>query len=518
MKFCEKLQKLRKEKGYSQEQLADMLDVSRQSVSKWESGTTYPEMDKLLMLCKIFNITLDDLTNDEVTDTTIKEKNKGTFNNVIYAVLEMISKSVEMFKNMNKKELSKCISELIIVVILLMFCAIPFSYVDDLARNIFINFGSKAFSIMFSIWKFFTSIIYLVLFVTVLVYVFKTRYLDKFDFENIKVAEEDIEEEKSNHVEEKKSQEKSKRKNAEHNFILFDVLGSIFNLVVKFCLLIFIVPIIVVFFCLAFATILAVILFIKGITYPGIIIALFGCTILSGLIMEIGIQFLVNAQLKFQRLFWIFVSGLLICCVGSAVATFEIAETEFINEAPSSVLKTTENFTFTMKDGYYLDTNYYYCGSIRYEVDEAMEDNVVVTIDYYADFISLNVEDLEDRFLVVTWDSPYIVKTIYNLAIDNLKEKKLYDYSELYEIDLVVYASSENVNKLKNNGMKQKEEAEKKRLEEQERYYEIEYQNYQREIDKLTRENEQLKVDLKNALDKQDELEAKIQEIESLLK
>ena len=48
MNFNEKLQKLRKEKKYSQEELADMLDVTRQSVSKWESGQTYPEMDSYL--------------------------------------------------------------------------------------------------------------------------------------------------------------------------------------------------------------------------------------------------------------------------------------------------------------------------------------------------------------------------------------------------------------------------------------------------------------------------------------
>ena len=77
MKFCEKLQKFRKEKGYSQEQLADLLDVSRQSVSKWESGTTYPEMDKLLSLCKIFNVSLDELTNDEITDKNIRDKKKN---------------------------------------------------------------------------------------------------------------------------------------------------------------------------------------------------------------------------------------------------------------------------------------------------------------------------------------------------------------------------------------------------------------------------------------------------------
>ena len=62
MSFSEKLQRLRKEKGLSQEQLAELLKVSRQSVSKWESGkTSYPEIDKLIVLSDLFEITLDDL-------------------------------------------------------------------------------------------------------------------------------------------------------------------------------------------------------------------------------------------------------------------------------------------------------------------------------------------------------------------------------------------------------------------------------------------------------------------------
>jgi len=64
MKFYEKLQKLRKEKGLSQEELAEMLGVSRQSVSKWESGVTYPETEKLLIISEIFGVTLDSLLKD----------------------------------------------------------------------------------------------------------------------------------------------------------------------------------------------------------------------------------------------------------------------------------------------------------------------------------------------------------------------------------------------------------------------------------------------------------------------
>ena len=64
MKFYEKLQLLRREKGLSQERLAEMLDISRQAVSKWESGQTYPEMDKLITISEIFDVTLDSLVKD----------------------------------------------------------------------------------------------------------------------------------------------------------------------------------------------------------------------------------------------------------------------------------------------------------------------------------------------------------------------------------------------------------------------------------------------------------------------
>lgn len=65
MAFTEKLQKLRKSNGMSQENLAEAAGVSRQAVSKWESGQSYPEMDKLITLSKLFQISLDSLVKDD---------------------------------------------------------------------------------------------------------------------------------------------------------------------------------------------------------------------------------------------------------------------------------------------------------------------------------------------------------------------------------------------------------------------------------------------------------------------
>lgn len=65
MSLGEKLLSLRKEKGLSQEELAEKLEISRQSVSKWERGEAYPDTNNLIKLAKIYDVSLDDLINDE---------------------------------------------------------------------------------------------------------------------------------------------------------------------------------------------------------------------------------------------------------------------------------------------------------------------------------------------------------------------------------------------------------------------------------------------------------------------
>lgn len=66
MSFAENLKKIRKEKGFSQEELAEIMNVSRQAVSKWEQGIGYPEVEKLLLLSSKLNISLDSLMSEEI--------------------------------------------------------------------------------------------------------------------------------------------------------------------------------------------------------------------------------------------------------------------------------------------------------------------------------------------------------------------------------------------------------------------------------------------------------------------
>ena len=68
MILAEKIMHLRKKNGWSQEELAGKLNVSRQSVSKWESAMSVPDLDKILLMSEIFEVSTDYLLKDDRTE------------------------------------------------------------------------------------------------------------------------------------------------------------------------------------------------------------------------------------------------------------------------------------------------------------------------------------------------------------------------------------------------------------------------------------------------------------------
>ena len=92
MKLEEKIIKLRKRNAWSQEELAEKLDVTRQTVSKWELGQTTPDADKLTKMATIFNVTANDLLdeNTEPAEKESKVNNNGRPTKIIIIVIILI--------------------------------------------------------------------------------------------------------------------------------------------------------------------------------------------------------------------------------------------------------------------------------------------------------------------------------------------------------------------------------------------------------------------------------------------
>ncbi|MFI3227666.1 MAG: helix-turn-helix transcriptional regulator [Clostridia bacterium] len=105
MLFSEKLYKLRKENGLSQEELAEKLNTTRQAVSKWENNQGYPETEKLLMMSNIFNVSVDYLLKD--SNENVETDDKG-----FYASKEMIE---EYFLNRKDSLSTICIGVCILM-------------------------------------------------------------------------------------------------------------------------------------------------------------------------------------------------------------------------------------------------------------------------------------------------------------------------------------------------------------------------------------------------------------------
>ena len=134
MKFGDNLRNLRKKKRLSQEKLAEKVGVSRQSVSKWETGESYPEMSHIMILCQIFHCHINDLVHEDLTD--LHSLDEEIRMNIVKFKQEKQTK----MKNLSKiiyflSMISHLLLKLSIGIIIVVMLAVPFIFqhihIDD---------------------------------------------------------------------------------------------------------------------------------------------------------------------------------------------------------------------------------------------------------------------------------------------------------------------------------------------------------------------------------------------------
>ncbi|HJA67113.1 transcriptional regulator [Lachnoclostridium sp. An169] len=101
MKFNEKLLSIRKKKGLSQEELGMELQVSRQTISKWESGQSYPDFQKLVLLSDYFDMTLDELVKDidvqDVREKSLTDEKVASIYSDVENIKDIFAKLLKFF-------------------------------------------------------------------------------------------------------------------------------------------------------------------------------------------------------------------------------------------------------------------------------------------------------------------------------------------------------------------------------------------------------------------------------------
>lgn len=444
--FSENLKKVRKDNNLSQEQLADELGVSRQAISKWESSTAYPEMDKIIALCDKFDLNIDDLLHKDIKEIKGEEESKKKLNKSIDDFLKFITDIINLFSNMNFKSKIKClIEQSIIILILIIISAIIVEAGYTICFNLV---GFLPNKIRYIINNFLNSVLILFCIISsiiILTHIFKIRYLDYYD----KLKKTIINEEKNNYDNEKlDDKQKNKilfRKN-ESKIIIRDPKHSeyrFFNSLFKFiigiikffalCLALFISFILMILFL---SLIISFLVYKTGIFFIGLMLSILALIIMSTIILLVILNFVFTRKNEKKKLIWSFILSLAI--LGSGLGLIFIGTLNFeILDYDNTILK-KEEIEFEMQDNIFISNN------VEYVESDINNIKLEYKINKFCKLEKCNHDDIH------IWAECSNPIKLTNEFIKNLNNKKIIFNNNSLQ-DIVVYASKENINKLKNN-------------------------------------------------------------------
>ena len=434
-KFSENLKKIRKEHNLSQEQLADMLGVSRQAVSKWESDAAYPEMDKIIMLCDKFNINIDDLLHKDIDEVNKSIESSKTVTKTFNGFLNYCSDSINLFLSMNLKTKFKCLFEqVLIMIILLVLSFIVVEFGSSFVYRVCAFLPNAGRTFINNLFDFCLVVLCFVVSITILTHVFKTRYLDYYK-----------------EYKDKKEEDRKIELTNEENIIIRDPKHSEYrfiNILVK--IIVFIVKL----FCLGFVfvgccmlvglftcVIVSFLINHTGILFVGTLISLLSSASICLLVIIVLFNFILNRASDKKKLLIGFLSSFIMLGIGCGMLlvgslNFEIVDSdEMLLKIETKEYQMTNNLNFVWP--YDTDINY-----VESDID-------YVKVEYFMyEYCDLRESLNADGSTITLWSDCNHPIRIAKVLLDNLNNKKIISI-ESNNGGITVYASSKNIKQLK---------------------------------------------------------------------
>ena len=454
MKFGENLQKLRKEKGLSQEQLAEKLGVTRQSVSKWESGASYPEMDKIVSLCNMFHCDLDVLINKDVTEERQRKDASSIVKSLFQGATDYVKKTIYLFEHKSIKELIKICSQIIIIVLVILCFSIPFMLLKEIVVDLFYT-GDNWFSLFFSkFWGFLFNASYAILAIITFLYIFKVKFLDGEEIIVEEVEEdssEDKEEESHASLENKKT--KVVRVKHHNDFSLLDLFSKAITVCIKGILLFMLIPAVVGVIMLIIGLVLLIVLIFKGLLLMGPILFVLGISVFSIVVIELILDFIFNLKFSKRRVIITILSSIVVSAIGLGLSIWYFLNLNIVSDVPSRFKSATVEEDYTMNDNFFV--YYYDYGYTKFVYDESYSDKVRVRVDYYplTNDVSLAQDD-DGVYLDFDVVRGVNIKEITDSVIDDLKNGEIHTYDKLNQVTMTITSSKANIDKMKDNYQK----------------------------------------------------------------
>ena len=448
MKFGENLQKLRKEKGISQEQLAEQLGVTRQSVSKWESGASYPEMDKIVALCNIFHCDMDVLINKDITEERERKDATGIVKNLFQSAANYVKKTIYLFEHKSFKDIVKLLAQVIIIICVILCFSIPFMLLKEIVISLFYT-GNNWFSMFFSkFWEFIFNAGYAVLAIATFLYIFKIKFLDGEEVVEI-IEEEEVpsKEEKDTGKQPEQKQKVKVVKVKSNDFNLLDLLSKAITICLKGIFLLFLIPIVIgtIFAIVVFVLLIAVMF--QGVFLFGPILLLIGIIVFSIVIIEVILNFIFNLKFSKRRIIITIISSVVVSSIGIGLSIWYFLNLNVIDDVPKGFKLETEEKVYTMSDDFSIHYyDYYYTDFVE---DDSLQEQVRVKIEFYPNINHVQLEEVNDAVFLDFYEVNSIsLKKITNCIINDLKNGEVHNYNELGRVKMTVTSSKENLEKI----------------------------------------------------------------------
>ncbi len=456
--FAENLKKIRKDHHLSQEQLADELGVSRQAISKWESSTAYPEMDKIIMLCDKFSLNIDDLLHHDIKEVKGEEESKRKVNKAFDDFLKFITDTINLFSNMNLNSKIRCLSEQIII-----FCVLVMTsyFIVNIGNVLFFNllrflpetpryFVRDGFASILSLFCIIMSLI-------IMVHVFKTRYLDYYDKiksssmkENIAEDKKDEERKENNSIDKnnkilfKKNENKiiiRDPKHSEYGFIssLFFIIIVIlkgFTLFLSLFVCIFLIGLFV-------GTVLSFLLYKTGIFFIGLLVTLLSSILLTIIALLVMLNFALDRANNKKFITYSIIIGL--ATFGCGIGLTLVGSLNFDVLKTNETMLKTETREYNMDQGLFFN---FYDSDIKYVEEDIPNIKVEYRFNKLYELNDYNRENPVNGIHI--WVENNDPLSTIKVMISNLNDRKIIPISSEFE-SITIYASKENIEKMKNN-------------------------------------------------------------------
>ena len=450
MNFCDKLQKIRKENNITQEGLADKLNVSRQAVSKWENGGTYPDTEKLIQISKIFNVSLDELINDNVDKNVHNLSKKISFMELLNEMLEFISKSINMFWSMKFFEKIKCLFEMLVLILIIVCVAmLSTSIMVDLVRRILMFLPGEFLYWICNLFDTLLFFAWIVLGIIIVVKIFKNRYLDYYVFVTDDNVSEKTIEEPIKELKEKKEYKIVIRDPKDSSLNIIRKIGKVFTFLAKILCFLIVIPLVMFFVLCVLMLVFSLFYLFEGLFFNGISIAIVGVIFFIYLMIEFIYNLLFNREHAVNRIFMIFIGSISLIGIGLGLSFASLSNFTF----EKNIVNDTNTHIIEMSNDLVITSMIYDMSSDDIIIDNSL-DNIKLEVISYGEYdthlYTYNSYDAGiGNYKVVDVSFNYNELDLYKSIIEGLKNEIIIDYDNAYNVKM--YISENNLTKLREN-------------------------------------------------------------------